>query len=72
MVAMVVAAAGRRRGAGNLLDHIPVQLWRLVQGGGVGGGVEGRAGSSLHCRGIMNGLLFGGLLCPHLFAIASA
>lgn len=35
VVAMVVVAAWRRRReAGNLLDHIPVQLWRLVQGGG--------------------------------------
>lgn len=37
-VGMAVAAAGTRRGgqggAGNLLDHIPVQLWKLVQGGG--------------------------------------
>lgn len=31
-------------GGGDLLDHILVQLWRLVQE------VEGRAGSSSHCR----------------------
>lgn len=35
VVAMVVVVAERRRrGVGNLLDRIPVQLWRLVQGGG--------------------------------------
>lgn len=36
VVAMVVARRWRRRrrrAVGNLLDHIPVQLWRLVQGG---------------------------------------
>lgn len=48
---VVVVAAGKGWGGGNLLDHIPVQLWRLVQTEGRGvGGVEGRAGSSLHCR----------------------
>ena len=36
-------------GWGILLDHIPVQLRRLVQAAGMGGG-GGGGGSSLHCR----------------------
>lgn len=50
---------------GNLLDRIPVQLWRLVQTGG------GQSGIIIALQGIMNGLLFAGLLCPHLCAAAA-
>lgn len=49
---------------GILLDDIPVQLWRLVQAGGWGG-----SGIIIALQGIMNGLLFAGLLRPHLFFI---
>lgn len=71
VVVMVAAGEGMgmevRGGGGNLLDHIPVQLWRLVQaGGGNRGGGQSRIIIAL--QGIMNGLLFGGLLCPHLVA----
>lgn len=55
----------------NLLDHIPVQLWRLVQTGRRGGLGEG--GQDHHCvlQGIMNGLLFAGSPCSHLCAAAA-
>lgn len=72
VVMVVVAARERGGGAGNLLDRIPVQLWRLVQAEGWGGGGGGQSRIIIALQGIMNGLLFGGLLCPHLFAAALA
>lgn len=50
-------------GWGILLDHIPVQLWRLVQARGWGWG--GRCSEIIIAlQGIMNGLLFTSSLCP--------
>lgn len=66
VVAMVVAAAGKRG------ERVTCWTTFLCSCGGwcrVGGGGQSRIIIAL--QGIMNGLLFGGLLCPHLFATIS-
>lgn len=67
VVAMVVAAAGKRG------ERVTCWTTFLCSCGGwcrVGGGGQSRIIIALQA--IMNGLLFGGLLCPHLSATTSA
>lgn len=76
VAAMVVAAAGNGGGGrvvvvgGGLVG--PHSCAAVEAGAGWGGGGGGQSRLIIALQGIMNGLLFGGLLCPHLFATNSA